>query len=328
MVPTMDPCGRSGNACRQRDNKLRTSRSVLRMTVELRTPVAADLARIVGELRMWQSDDWPGFLHPGDLGWHSMTGAEQTAADLRVWTQDGKAVAVGMLDAGVFRMAVEPSASDDEVVADRIGRDLMDPAGGVLPAGDAVVEARGARALQHALRAEGWVDDEPWTPLQMSLTDQLDMSRLERSNVRIELVGPDEAETWIAVHWSSFKATPLDDETRIRFADRWRTMATGPFAELAQHLIAFDADDVPVAVTTVWAAGLGRPGLIEPMGVHSEHQGNGYGVAITLAGARALQQADASSVVVVAENSSPGVLATYKASGFVPQAPVTDLKRA
>jgi ribosomal protein S18 acetylase RimI-like enzyme len=83
-----------------------------------------------------------------------------------------------------------------------------------------------------------------------------------------------------------------------------------------------------VAVTSVWAAGPGRPGLIEPMGVHQDHHGKGHGVAITLAGARALQQTGSSSALVVAEGSNAGALATYLASGFVPSAPVTDLRRA
>jgi hypothetical protein len=278
---------------------------------------------------MWQSDDWRGFLHPGDLGWHSLVGAEQTAADLRIWTRDGRVVAIGMLDEpDLLRMAVDPAASDDQSIAARIREDLMDASRAVFPPGEAVVEARGADALQDALRAGGWVDDEPWTPLQLPLSEPLDASRLDRANVRVESVGLDSAEAWIEVHWSSFQGTPLDDQTRARFTQRWTTMATGPFAHLAQHLIAFDADHVPVAVTTVWAAGSGRPGLIEPMGVHREQQGNGYAVAITLAGARALQQSGASSAVVVAEGSNPGARATYEASGFVARAPVTDLRLA
>jgi len=304
-------------------------RNVARMTILQCTPAASDLTCVVSELARWQSDEWPGFLHPGDLGWHSLVGAERTAADLRVWAHDGKAVAIGMLDEpDLLRMAVDPSASDDESVAAHIRRDLVDPAQGVLAAGEAVIEARGAHALQDTLRAEGWVDDEPWTPLQLRLDEPLDIGRLERAAVRIASVGPDQAAAWIAVHWSAFRATPLDDETRARFAKRWTTMATGPLAHLAQHLIAFDSDDAPVAVTSVWAAEPGRPGLIEPMGVHNDQHGKGYGVAITLAGARALQLAGSSSAVVVAEGSNPGALATYVASGFVPSAPVTDLRRA
>lgn len=299
------------------------------MTMMLRTPASADLTRVASDLARWQSDEWPGFLHPGDLGWHSLVGAERTAADVRVWAYDGKTVAIGLLDEpDLLRMAVDPSVSDDESVAAHIRRDLEDPEQGVLAAGEAVIEARGAHALQDSLRTEGWVDDEPWTPLQLRLDEPLNVERLKRAAVRVASVGPDEAATWIAVHWSAFRATPFDDETRARFMQRWTTMATGPFADLAQHLIAFDSDEAPVAVTSVWAAGPGRPGLIEPMGVHKDHHGRGYGVAITLAGARALQQAGSSSAVVVAEGSNDGALATYVAAGFVPSTPVTDLSRA
>ncbi|MDO5683945.1 MAG: hypothetical protein Q4G46_14105 [Propionibacteriaceae bacterium] len=61
--------------------------------------------------------------------------------------------------------------------------------------------------------------------------------------------------------------------------------------------------------------------------VHREHHGKGYAVAITLAGARALQQHAATSAVVVAENSNPAALATYLSAGFVAREEVTDLKR-
>jgi GNAT superfamily N-acetyltransferase len=45
-----------------------------------------------------------------------------------------------------------------------------------------------------------------------------------------------------------------------------------------------------VAAVTVWSAGPGKPGLLEAMGVHREHRGLGYGKAITVAAAAALQE--------------------------------------
>lgn len=105
-------------------------------------------------------------------------------------------------------------------------------------------------------------------------------------------------------------------------------LMTGPFADRALSLIAYDRDDAVVAVTTVWMAGHGKPGLVEPMGVHRDHHGHGCGVAITLAGAQALQRVGASSAVVVAENSNPAALRTYLSSGFASLGEVTDLRRA
>lgn len=129
------------------------------------------------------------------------------------------------------------------------------------------------------------------------------------------------------MHWSSFKGTEYTDEAREGFVRRWSTLMTGPFADRAQSLIGYDPTGAAVAVTTVWSAGDGRPGLMEPMGVHRDHRGKGYGVSITQAGARALHEAGASAVVVVAENSNPAALATYTAAGFVAAAPVSDLAR-
>jgi hypothetical protein len=40
----------------------------------------------------------------------------------------------------------------------------------------------------------------------------------------------------------------------------------------------------------VWSVGPGKPGLLEPMGVHQDHRGHRYGTAISVAAAAALQQ--------------------------------------
>ena len=65
----------------------------------------------------------------------------------------------------------------------------------------------------------------------------------------------------------------MDDGVGVAYAD-------------ARCLLGFDADDNAVAAITVWSAGPGRPGLIEPMGVHNEHRGHGYATAITSRGRR------------------------------------------
>lgn len=298
------------------------------VSITLETSARADLPLIANHLSAWQTDPWAGHLHPGDLGWHSSVGSELMAADLRFWTRDGSPVAVGMLDGSeVLRMAVDPSAADDEHVAARIFRDLTDLQSGLFLSGEAVVEARGARALRALLRANGWADDEPWTPLTLDLSGELDVQRLERANLRVERVGPDAADDWTSIHWSAFRGTPFDEHARERFVTRWVTLMRGPFSDRAHSLIGYDSEGVPVAVTTVWTAGHGRPGLIEPMGVHREHHGRGYGVAISLAGALALRDAGASSAAVVAENSNPAALATYLSTGFLSLGEVTDLRR-
>ena len=74
--------------------------------------------------------------------------------------------------------------------------------------------------------------------------------------------------------------------------------------------------DTAVAAVTVWSAGPGKPGLLEPMGVHRDHRGHGYGRAITVAAAAALQKLGSSSATVCTRVSNVGGVATYEAAGF------------
>ena len=297
------------------------------MTLRLTTPGPENLPRVAEELSRWQCDSGPLHLHPGDLGWHSMVGAERTAADLRVWSRDGVAVAMGLRDADVLRMAMDPTARDDEAVGREILRDFSDPEAGVFGPGEATVEATGAQALRHLLLQKGWVEDEAWIPYQYGLRGRSEDPCSAGARVRIESVGPESAKQWVRVHWSAFKGERLDPEVEKRFTDRWATMARGPFAGLARHLIAFDDQQNPVAVTTVWSAGAGRPGLIEPMGVHRDHRGRGFGAAITRAGVTALKRMGASSATVNTESSNAAANSTYAAAGFISGAANYDLKR-
>ena len=60
----------------------------------------------------------------------------------------------------------------------------------------------------------------------------------------------------------------------------------------------------------------GRPGLLEPMGVHAEHRGRGYGRAICLAAAAALRDLGASSALVCTPSANTSAVATYRAAGY------------
>lgn len=100
--------------------------------------------------------------------------------------------------------------------------------------------------------------------------------------MRIEVIGSDQASAHTAVHRSSFGGPKFTDE-------RWNTMAAGlPYAD-ARSLVLYDDLDAVVAAVTVWSAGPGKPGLLEPMGVHSDHRGHGDGTAISAAAAAALR---------------------------------------
>jgi ribosomal protein S18 acetylase RimI-like enzyme len=273
-----------------------------------------ELAEAARALREWQRDEAPMQLHPGDLGWLWRSGAEATAAAVRVWRRDGVILAVGMLDGDEqMRLAIAPEAVRDEDLARRLIADLTEFGNGSQAAGGAIVEVPIGTLVRDRLAESGWKVGTPWTPLRRDLADPV-----EAPSLRLETVGPGEAGTRAAVQRASFDGSSFSEES-------WRKMATGPLYADARCLLGYDDHDEAVATVTVWSAGPGRPGLIEPMGVHREHRNRGHGRAITLAAAAALRELGSSSAFVATPSSNVAAVSTYRAAGFEELAPVPDM---
>jgi GNAT superfamily N-acetyltransferase len=286
------------------------------MAIVLSTPTVDRLSEAVGVLREWQYDGAPFQLHPGDLGWFWRFGAEATAAAIRTWSRDGQIVAIGLLDGpDLLRLTMVPGARRDEELARQLVEDIAEPPRGVLPPGRVSVEAPMDALIQDLLLPDGWKTDEPWTPLRRDLE-----APVKAADMRIEVVGPDQVHERIAVQRASFDNSTFTIE-------RWQAMAAGlPYAD-ARCLLAYDDDGNAVAAVTVWSAGQGKPGLVEPMGVHRDHRGHGYGRAITVAAAAALQDLGSSSAIVYTQSSNVGGVATYKSAGFQQLPETRDLYR-
>lgn len=286
------------------------------VTIRVGTPGVDGLTEAVGALREWQYEGAPMQLHPGDLGWFWRFGAEATAEAVRTWRRDGRVLAVGLLDEPeLLRLTIAPDAVRDEELARRLVEDLTEPARGVLPAGKVAVESPRGALLQDLLSEAGWQLDEPWTPLRRDLTEPV-----PDPGVRIEVIGPRRADVRAAVGRASFDRSTFTEQ-------RWHAMAAGsPYAD-ARCLVAHDEDGTAVAAVTVWSAGPGRPGLLEPMGVHRDHRGRGHGTAITVAAAAALRELGSSSAIVCTPSFNVGAVATYRAAGFQALPEVHDLRR-
>jgi GNAT superfamily N-acetyltransferase len=275
------------------------------MAIVVGKPGVDGLSEAVGVLREWQLDGAPMQLHPGDLGWFWRFGAEATAAAVRTWSRDGETLAVGLLqDPRSLQLTVAPAAARDQELAQRLVEDVTEPDRGVLPEGTVHVDAP-VGVLVHDLLAEaGWHTDEPWTPLRRDLA-----APVRDPGLRIELIGPERAYLRTAVQRASFDGSTFTDQ-------RWHAMAAGlPYGD-ARCLVAFDAQGIPVAAVTVWSAGPGKPGLLEPRGVHRAHRGHGNGRAITVAAAAALQELGSSSAIVATPSSNTAAVATYESAGF------------
>ncbi|MFH8568004.1 GNAT family N-acetyltransferase [Streptomyces sp. NPDC017993] len=286
------------------------------MTIVLGKPGVDGLSAAVSVLREWQHEGAPMQLHPGDLGWFWRFGAEATAAAVRTWSRDGEILAVGLLDGpGLLRLTIAPDAQQEEELAQQLVEDLTEPERGVLPEGKVNVEAPMGALVHDLLFEYGWNADEPWTPLRRDLSDPV-----KDPGVRIEVVGPEQAHVLATVLRAAFDRSSFTDE-------RWHTMAAGlPYAD-ARCLVAYDGRGNAVAAVTVWSAGPGRPGLLEPMGVHREHRRHGYGEAITVAAAAALQELGSSSAIVCTPSSNVGAVATYTSAGFQQRPEVRDQHR-
>lgn len=280
------------------------------MTIMRGDPGIDDLDLATAALREWQSDAAPVQLHPGDIGWFRRFGAPAAAAAVRTWSRDGRVLAVGLLDgARLLRLTTAPDARQDEELARRLVADLTAPDQGVLPSGAVSVEAPDDALVQDLLGEAGWGLDDPFAPLVRDLADPVDPAPVEDTGVRVEVVGPEQVSERTAVHRAAFGGPTFVDE-------RWHDMAAGPPYADARCLLARDAAGTPVGATTVWSAGPGRPGLIEPLGVHPDQRGQGYGRAITVAAAATLRELGSSSAVVITESSRTPAVATYRSAGF------------
>ncbi len=287
------------------------------MTIVLSEPGVDGLGGVVDALRGWQDDRTPLQLHPGDLGWAWALGAERLAAAVRTWSVDGRIIAVGYLDGpDVLRLTTAPDLRQDGELARRLLADLDDPARGVLPAGKVGIEVPDGALLREVLLAAGWLPDEPWTPLRRDLAEPV-----RDCGLRIEVAGPRTAEVRTAVHRSAFGSPAFTEEI-------WHVLAAGPVYADARCLIGYDDQGNAVAAATVWSAGPGRPGLLEPVGVHADHRGRGHGTAISVAAAAALRELGASSALVSTPTSNAAAVAAYRAAGYEPSSERLDLGRA
>jgi ribosomal protein S18 acetylase RimI-like enzyme len=267
-------------------------------------------------LRGWQHDGAPMQLHPGDLGWHWRFGDVAVEAAVCTWSRGETILAVGLLDSpSVLRLALAPTHLFDQELAERMVADVSEPDRGLLPPGPVSIEARFVGQFSELLLANGWERGDSWTPLECDLAIYA-----EECGLLVQEVTPDLTSERSAVQRAAFDRSTFSDE-------RWREMASGLAYRDARCLLAYNNDGVAVAAATVWSAGEGKPGILEPVGVHRDHRGKGYGRAITVAAASALRTLGASRATVCTESTNVGAVATYRSAGFqqLPDAP--DLSR-
>lgn len=212
------------------------------MAIELAGPRTDELGDVVRVLARWQHDGGPVQVHPGDVGWFWRYGAPRTAEATRTWSRAGEVLAIGLLDgAKLLRLAFAPQALRDEELAQRVAEDVSAPERGVLPEGEAYVEAPVGALIHDLLSADGWASGEPWTLLRRDLG-----APVPDPGVAVEVIGPRQAREWAAVLRASFDGSTFTEQ-------RWHAMAAGaPYAGRA----------VPARSRRAGRGGGGRGGVV------------------------------------------------------------------
>jgi ribosomal protein S18 acetylase RimI-like enzyme len=288
--PSTSRAGSSSSWCRNRVSDGRTALA--------RNCDHPELTRLLAE---WQPARQ---LHPGDVGWFWRFGPEAVAGALRCWRRGDDVAAIGLYDEPDYlRLAFSPDGLADAELARRIVGDLGDTE---------YVDAPEGAVIRDLLTE--WHRDIPWTPLHRDLD-----SAVEDPGVAVEIVTEATAAERVAVQRAAFEGSTSTLE-------RWHAMRAAPVDR--RCLLARDEDGNAVAAVTVWSAGAGRPGLLEPMGVHRDFRGVGHGRAIVIAAAAALREMGASAAVVETPSSNAGAVSTYRSAGFLPGRPTYGLRRS
>ena len=175
--------------------------------------------------------------------------------------------------------------------------------------------SRSGTALRDLLGCSGWRSDEPWTGLRRALT-----AAVGDCGLTVRFVDAHNVADRVAVQRAAFPNSTFT-------STQWRAMAAAPPYRRARCLVGYSRAGDAVATVTLWSAGHGRPGLLEPLGVHRDHRGHGFGRAIAVAAAAALQELGSSSATVCTPSSNLGAVATYVSAGFTRLPEVTDLRR-
>ncbi|WP_059008783.1 GNAT family N-acetyltransferase [Streptomyces specialis] len=228
----------------------------------------------------WTPADAPGGgLHPGDVGWY----LRYDDAAVFLWTDDAVPVAAGFLDGPVLRVTAAPGAGLEALAAD---------AGDLLGPGD---------DWSDGLPLPGWRPDRetPW--LVLAWTPRPVTSRAEP-------VGEAGAADRVLVQRSAFEGSTFTVE-------RWRAMKRSPAGGLAEEVLVRTPDGEPAAAATGWVAGVGRCGLLEPVGTRPGHRGHGYGRDAVLGACAALARRGASAVAGATPATNDAAVALYRSAG-------------
>ena len=246
-----------------------------------------------------------GYLHSGDIGWALRLDDADFDVITRLVRSAGETRAVLMLDGSVLRTAIRPDSVHDLPLAEC----LVEQAEAMPQAGEGFVETEFGSTFRSLLSGRGWqLDSKPWVLLYRPLGSA-------DGEYDDPLCCPVSSQQDIA---DRVIVQRLAFERSTFTVARWHQMAAGPTYDPTLDWLRRGIDGVPTAGATAWSAGPGKCGILEPLGTHPEHRGQGHGAAVSRAAIAALARAGASGVTVATPADNGGAVRTYLACGLRP----------
>ena len=275
------------------------------MTYVVERPGRSGADAVVAAMSDWEPlRGFGGQMHSGDVGWYLRYDDAVVDAGLHVWrTADGELVAVGLQHgAQVLLTAVHPARLRDMELGEVMAQDALK----ALSGDDLYIDAPYPAAVRVVLAARGWdLDPDPWPALYRPVTE----SDLAENDAAVRSVLSDaEVEQRVEVQQRMFERS----ESTVAGWHRMRQTA----AYSADLDLMLCEGGHAVAAATAWSAGVDKCGLLEPVGVHVDHRGKGYGSHVVRAACAALARAGASGVAVFTSASNEPAVALYKSCGF------------
>ena len=271
-------------------------------------PVALeDLDRIDRVLREWEpTGGCGGTLQAGDLGWKMRFGRQEAAESLLEWRSPevGTVAVMCQNSPSDWWLAIDPTHDRDRTLADSIADWAMEENAGAPVSTDGPGPPAAWRQVFIEQGFEATTDTwaHLWKPL--SAADVVDVPGVEVTAANQQAIADR-----VAVQTAAFVNSTFT-------VKKWHAMADGPSFQPEFDLLARDDAGVPVSAITVWLPGVGKCGMIEPMGTHPDHRQRGHGRRVVLAACGALARAGASSVCVVTPESDAPAIGVYRAAGF------------
>jgi GNAT superfamily N-acetyltransferase len=252
-------------------------------------------------------DSWPhpdrvaAGLHQGDLGWHLRLDDEAIVEAFVGWWDGNDLLAVGLLEGGFGRFAIQPGWERDARLGEQVARACRD-----LPGEEAFADLRPETATRRILAGEGWtLDPDPWVALHLDLAQWQPAARSSGATV---VEAADAVGERVSVQRAGFDRSTFTEEA-------WQRMAAGPGYRRDLDLVVLGGG-TPTSIATAWWAGRDATAILEPVATHRDHRGEGWGLRVVTEVMARLADLGASGVTVCTPADNAGAVATYRAAGL------------